>query len=118
MQFELGQQFRLVQDEDGWHVSTVAYRYQLLDENDGELIAWHWHPGAGPDHPHIHVPAGPINRHVHVPTGRVSIETVLRLLLTDLEVPARRPDHGEVLDETEARFIQYRRWHAAPGSES
>ena len=111
VQLELGHQFRLVPDEAGWHVSTTAYRYHLLDEAGGELIGWHWHPGSGSDRPHIHVRAGRVDRHVHVPTGRVSIESVLRLLLTDLQVAPRRGDFAAVLDEAEARFITHRRWH-------
>jgi hypothetical protein len=50
-----------------------------------------------------------------VPTGRVSIESVLRLLLIDLAVPAR-PAHitdvAKVLDDCERPFIEHRRWHA------
>jgi hypothetical protein len=111
VQLVLGQQFRLAQGDDSWHVSTVAYRYHLLDESGCELIGWHWHPGVGSDRPHLHVPAGPIDRHVHVPTGRVSIEAVLRMLLTELQVPSRRDDHAQVLDEAEALFVRHRRWH-------
>ena len=66
-------------------------------------------------HPHLHASAGPINRRVHVPTGRVSLESVIRLLLGDLQVPATREraaDSTQVLDECEAPFIEHRRWHA------
>ncbi len=121
VQFALGHQFRLVQDgRKSWHVSTTAYRYHLLDESGGELIGWHWHPDSLGDlrlrgHPHLHVPAGSIDRRVHVPTGRVSIESVLRLLLIDLGIPARPAhvaDFARVLEECEAPFIQHRRWHA------
>jgi hypothetical protein len=111
VQLELGHQFRVVQDEDGWHVSTTAYRYHLLDGEGRELVAWHWHPaGTGDGRPHIHVPAGPIDRRVHVPTGRVSIESVFRMLLTDLQIRPRREDYAQVLDEAEELFNRYRRW--------
>jgi hypothetical protein len=113
VQFVLGHQFRLVQDPDSWHVSTVAYRYHLLNEAGRELIAWHWHPGTGNGRPHIHMQADPIERRVHIPTGRVSIEAVLRMLLADLQVAARRDDFAQVLDETEEKFIQHRRWHSS-----
>lgn len=121
VQFVLGHQFKLVQDgPKSWHVSTTAYRYHLRDADGKELIGWHWHPDSKGDerlrgNPHLHVPAGPIDRRVHVPTGRVSIESVLRVLLTDLAVPARpahASDFASVLDECERAFIEHRRWHA------
>jgi hypothetical protein len=114
VQLVLGHQFRVLNDDEGWHVSTVAYRYHLLDEDTRELIGWHWHPDVGAAYPHVHVPAGPIDRHVHVPTGRVSIESVLRLPLTDLQVPPGRSDFAQVLDETESKCIMHRRWHSLP----
>jgi hypothetical protein len=113
VQFVLGHQFRVVQDTEGWHVSTSAYQYYLLDNNDRELIGWHWHPGTVA-HPHMHVEVGAIDHRVHVPTGRVSIESVLRMLLTDLEVTPTRAhanDFLAVIDESERKFIEHRRWH-------
>jgi hypothetical protein len=121
VQFALGHQFRLINDgRKAWHVSTTAYRYHLLDESGAELVGWHWHPDSLGDfrlrgHPHLHVPAGSIDRRVHVPTGRVSIESVLRLLLVDLAVPPRPAhvaDFATVLQECEEPFIRHRRWHA------
>jgi hypothetical protein len=113
--FALGHQFKVVQDgRTSWHVSTLWYRYHLTDEHGRELLAWHWHPATSP-HPHLHISAGPIDRRIHVPTGRVSLESVIRLLLGDLEVPATREragDYAQVLDECEAPFIEHRRWHA------
>lgn len=116
VQLLLGHQFRLVaQSRKDWHVSTVAYRYHLLDVDSHEIAAWHWHPGTGTDHPHLHVSSALIDRHAHLPTGGVSIESIIRLLLTDMEVqPARghADDYLRILEETEQRFIQHRRWHA------
>jgi hypothetical protein len=116
IQLLLGHQFRVVKDgRSSWHVSTVAYRYHLLDAAGQELIGWHWHPGVGTDRPHLHVPADPIGRHLHAPTGRVSIEAVLWFLLTDLDVKPTRDhanDYADVLTAAE------RRWHArGPGDE-
>jgi hypothetical protein len=113
--FVLGHQFKVIQDgRKSWRVTTTAYRYHLLSESGQELIGWHWHPATS-GHPHLHVPAAPIDRRIHVPTGRVSIESVLRLLLTDLEVPPARDHAGDfevVLAECEAPFVEHRRWHA------
>lgn len=120
--FQFGHQFRTVRAsghvarDQRWHVSTAAYSYQLYDENDAELIAWHWHPGTV-RRPHLHAPAGPIGKRMHVPTGRVSVEAVLRFLLTELDVHTRRPadEVHEILDAAEDAFIRHRRWHAWRG---
>jgi hypothetical protein len=114
----LGHQFKVVQDgRRSWHVTTTAYRYHLTDANGAELLAWHWHPRTSP-HPHLHVAAGLIGRHMHVPTGRVSAESVIRLLLGDLQVTPTRAhagDYEQVLDDCERPFIEHRRWHAWKG---
>lgn len=110
--------FRTVAGESGdWHVSTTGYEYRLNDHAGQELVAWHWHPAPrpGPDFPHLHVASEPLTRHVHLSAGRVSIESVLRLLLADLRVKPRRDhahDWAQVLDECEEDFIKHRRWHA------
>ena len=97
-----------------WHVSTVAYEYKLSRaEGDNELLSWHWHPSTGTPFPHLHMTgAGGIGRKMHVPSGRVSIESVLRMLIRELGVPARRADWAAVIDAAEGAFIKYRRWHA------
>jgi hypothetical protein len=115
IRFILGHQFKVVQDgRHSWHVSSVRYRYHLTDPHGHELLAWHWHPATSP-YPHLHVSAGLIGPHIHVPTGRVSMESVIRLLLGDLRVVPTREhstDHQQVLDDCEGPFIQHRRWHA------
>jgi len=43
------------------------------------------------------------------------MESVIRLLLSDLEVPPageHAGDYTKVLDDSEGPFIQHRRWHA------
>lgn len=113
----LAHRYRLVSESaKNWHVSTVAYDYRLDDQNKRELISWHWHPAPlrGPDFPHVHVNDHPFGRHAHVPTARVSVESILRLLLTDLQVRPRADHAGDylaILEESERRFIEYRRWH-------
>lgn len=111
---QIAQQFRLVQDGPrSWHTSTVAYDYRL-DDSDGELISWHWHPATGVEFPHLHVSRWLIDRKAHTPTGRVSIEAVLRMLLDEYGVPARKDhadDYLDVLKASEKDFITYRRWN-------
>lgn len=113
VQLILRQQFRIVRDErSSFHVSTEAYFYRLNDANGRELAAWHWHPGQRVAYPHAHVDCNMLTSAAHLPTSRVSIESVLRLLLDDLGVTPKRADYAAVLDEAERPFIQQRRWHA------
>jgi hypothetical protein len=113
----LRQQFHSVEDPDAaaaqrWHISTLAYDYRLSRATDSaELLSWHWHPRTGVPFPHLHVTATGWNRRSHVPSGRVSVEAVLRLLLSELGVPPKREDWANVLDDSEALFIKHRRWH-------
>jgi hypothetical protein len=117
---KLRQQFRVVKDDDApsgrrWKVSTAAYLYQLDDSTGAELASWHWHPQTGLPYPHMHVNGSPIAKQVHLPTGRVSAESVIRLLLIDLQVPAARGhagDFGKILCKAEDDFIGHRSWHA------
>jgi hypothetical protein len=114
-QLQLRQQFHIVSEGRDWRVTTDAYQYRLDDGTGLELASWHWHPGTGNPHPHLHVPGGPAGKRVHLPTGRVSIESVLRLLLTDLGIQPTRDhvdDYHEVLEASENPFIEHRRWHA------
>jgi hypothetical protein len=117
---KLRQQFRVVKDESAparrrWKVSTVAYFYQLDDCAGAELASWHWHPQTGLRYPHTHVSGSRLGKQAHLPTGRVSIESVIRLLLIDLKVPAAKghaDDYQEILAKAEDDFIGYRSWHA------
>ncbi len=94
-----------------WHVSTTAYYYRLA-RTDAELLSWHWHPSAGVSYPHMHVSGEvpPLTRRMHLPSGRVSIESVLRLLLAEWGVPPRRDDWSQVLGDAESGFLEHRRW--------
>ena len=112
VQLLLGHQYRLVKRGPVWKVTTVKYMYHLLaDEDDSELVAWHWHPVTSP-YPHVHVSCGPLGKGAHVPTGRVSVESVLRFLIDDLGVPRLRDDYRTVLHGSEGPFIEHRGWHA------
>jgi hypothetical protein len=113
VQLALSHWYRLTRDGP-WHATTTGYEYRLIFGEHQELAAWHWHPAPlpGPDFPHLHITNEPLTRRAHLPTGRVSIESVLRLLIDDLGVPARRADYAEVFGAAERDFIEYRRWHA------
>lgn len=51
-----------------------------------------------------------LDRRRHLPTGRVSLEAVLRLLLTEFDVRPRRPDWDGVLAVREEAFERSRTW--------
>jgi hypothetical protein len=102
-----------------WRVETRMYQYRLLDHNERELLVYHWQPGAdflGPDHPHLHVSASLSAQtssidlqtidldKLHLPTGRVSLASVVRMLITEFRVAPLRPDWAERLDSAERVF--------------
>jgi hypothetical protein len=96
--------------EDG-RCRTDSYSYRL--QSDGWpkswLIRWEYvrdPPRGDYAYPpaHVHVNAtfadGTPVGHLHVPTGRVSLELVLRHLITDWNVKPRTEDWGDILDQT------------------
>jgi hypothetical protein len=119
LKLELRHRFvvRQAEGERGpWAVSTTEYIYEVADESDDPIVAWHWHPGSGlPDDavqwPHLHAygdrSALTLHR-LHLPTGRVSIEAVVRFLIADLDVVPRRAGWSALLDRHEHRFRQTR----------
>ncbi len=87
-----------------WDAQTAAYEYRLSDEDDREIVAYHWHPG-GASHaqaPHLHLgPAAEIGRvaltTAHLPTGQVPLGDVLRLAVESLGGAPIRRDWDRVL---------------------
>jgi hypothetical protein len=111
IQLTLGHQFRVIEDEaHGYRVTTAAYNYALLNEEGQELIAWHWHPESRVVRPHLHIAADPLTHKIHIPTARVTIESVLRLLVDELGVSPTRTDFAQVLDDSEQPHLAYRTW--------
>ena len=100
-----------------WRVQTSGYSYILHAEGGHELLAFQWHP-IGPSAvttPHVHLSYGlGIQRTefmgIHVPTGRVAAEDVLRMLIRDLSIKARRADWEAVLEDTQSKFVEWRSW--------
>jgi hypothetical protein len=94
-----------------WKVSTRAYRYRIDGQRGREWGSWHWHPTSRSlePRPHLHVAHGPLRNH-HLPSGRVGVESVLRLVLTELEAKPLRSDWQIVLDDSEAAFQKWRTW--------
>lgn len=94
-------------------MKTVSYEYRLLDREEREILAFHWHP-VGLSHvtdPHLHLSSrlNPIDMGrnqdplplagIHIPTGFVTLEDLVRLLIAEVGICPRRPDWDAVLRE-------------------
>jgi hypothetical protein len=101
--------YRLVEGEDGWRGEIAAYQYGLLDADEHEIVAYHWHPD-GQSHvvtPHLHLGAGAaVGRaelaDAHLPTGPVLLAAVIRLAIEGFGVQPQRRQWQDVLGQTEA----------------
>jgi hypothetical protein len=101
-----------------WNASTVEYVYEISDERDDLIAAWHWHPSTTQTDdqirwPHVHA-YGARDRLTlhkpHLPTSRISIEAVIRFLIQDLDVVPRRIDWDSTLIRNEKAFRRLRSW--------
>lgn len=129
LQLHIVHWYRIVEDSGPrgpWRVTSAGYHYLVSGpgengERPEDLFAYHWHP-SGQSHvttPHLHfwvghkVELGHLARQIaqaHIPTGRISLEQVLRLIIEELNVPTRRGDWAEILDEGQAFFEGWRSW--------
>ena len=102
--------YDLVADErTRWRVKTAGYLYDLLDQEQRSVIAYHWHPTGLSlvRYPHLHVGAATASvdlSKAHLPTGHVSFIAVVRLAIAELGVEPLRPDWQAVLDQAERQF--------------
>jgi hypothetical protein len=87
-----------------WDAATAAYEYRRSDQDDREILAYHWHPGgqSNAEAPHLHLGAGAgLGRSelltAHLPTGSVPIQDVLRLAIESFGAEPARRDWGRVL---------------------
>jgi hypothetical protein len=90
------------------------YQYRLLDQDDTELLVYHWQPeSAGPTFPHLHVSASldaqfdARNRQSidldkrHLATGLVTLRSVVRMLITEFQIRPLRAEWAEHLANPE-----------------
>jgi hypothetical protein len=108
---QTGSQRRL----ERYEVVIVEYLYALTTDDSKEILAFHWTPEtADPNQrtfPHLHVGAinlnanGPIRpgsfHKIHIPTSHVSVESVIRLAITELNARPLRPNWEQILTRTE-----------------
>lgn len=107
--------------ESEYHLTISYYAYSISAINGREIVVFHWHPGGvGIDWPHLHVGSllvdssqhdiGRRFSRLHLPTSRVSIEQVVRALITQFDVTPIRSDWQTILDEGDLMFRQARTW--------
>lgn len=107
-----------------YRASTARYFYEIATTEGQEILSFHWtpeEPGRGAiTFPHLHVGRAlianqttirPEDFHkVHIPTGRVSIEAVVRLLITEFGVTHRNPRWRQILQRSETAFPRWQTW--------
>lgn len=99
-------------------IRTLAYSYSLTSGTGGEIVSYHWHPDSASHvkSPHAHLGHGQLSSgalltpRTHLPTGRVSLEQVVRSLITEHEVTPRADDWDARLTLSHGVFELYRSW--------
>jgi hypothetical protein len=98
---------------DGYDITVASYLYRILDREQREILAFHWHP-AGLSNvvdPHLHL-SSRLNTiemgrdqeplplaDMHIPTGFVTLEDVVRLHVAVFGVAPRHADWDAILRE-------------------
>lgn len=113
----MDQRYTVAFGDDAPVVRTSEYRYQILDAEGQEILAYHWHPvGVSPvTYPHLHLSGrlapldlGPGREPIrlggmHLPTGgrvgMVTLADVVRVLIDEFGVQSRRADWRRILAE-------------------
>jgi hypothetical protein len=87
-----------------WHIRSIGYEYTLSHVDAGEIVAYHWHPSGISEitTPHVHIGPAATGRDAvvrpgtlhkaHFPTGVVTLESVVRLAITEFDTEPRRDD--------------------------
>jgi hypothetical protein len=102
-----------------YHVLLMYYAYTVLDRDERELLAHHWHPEGVSDvtSPHLHIPRVapiPLPRtdptravvlgEMHLPTNHVLLEDVVELLIREFAIAPLRPDWQTALAESRSEL--------------
>jgi hypothetical protein len=91
--------------KEPWRVQIAGYIYAIRKGDNIEVLAYHWHPRGTSrvTWPHLHVGAAnspPVLPRTHLPTGHVPLQDIVRLVIEELGVEARRDDWREVVVRT------------------
>lgn len=127
LHLEVTQHYRIVKVDESsdprgpFHVRTAGYYYSISDHRGSEILVYHWHPEAirgARDEPHLHIKVKVSSRNdpslddlfsdLHLPTERITIETVVRLLIEQFKVQPIKADWEDILSESEAAHRAYR----------
>lgn len=110
---DIRMQYKIVEapgERGPYKVTITAYMYIVDDHRGREVFSYHWQPdGPQVKHPHLHV-EHPAFKMAHFPTGRISLEDIVRLLVSDFGVRPLKSDWNEILSETHRKFSAYRTW--------
>lgn len=116
---QVRQQFRVVECDPDLHdvteghfrITTLAYDYELSDQDGGWRWKMHWHPTgkSAATYPHIHLPSHPGHR----ATPRMLVEHAVRWANND-GAKMRRDDWEDVLAQSETNHIRDRSWSSIP----
>jgi hypothetical protein len=118
---KIGMLYEIVRTEDRpergpWRVSTRGYMYEIQTASRELAWSYHWHPTGRVVSPHAHVghtqlaSNAVLSNKAHHPTGRISLESVIRTLITDYGVSPIREDWAKILEARESDFEAYRSW--------
>src|SRR5215207_57963 len=91
--------------------TVTAYYYRVLDVDEHQIIAYHWHPGGGSrvTTPHLHVSnrIAPLDvgrgqqplplSDLHIATGYVHLRELVRCLIEEFDVQPLREHWRDVL---------------------
>jgi hypothetical protein len=98
---------------DDYDITIASYLYRILDREEREILAFHWHPTglSNVTDPHLHLSSrlNPIDMGrnqeplplvgMHIPTGFVTLEDVVRLLTIEFGITPHRDDWDALLRE-------------------
>lgn len=122
LQLRIRMKYQIVKKDDlddgPYKISTIAYSHTVTDRAGMGVVDFHWHPDAQSHvkQPHLHIGATQLSNDAilsnknHLSTGRVSLETVIRQLITDHGVEPRCDDWYEKLALSDGVFQLYRSW--------
>ena len=103
----LQQYYRIVESEmprTRWTVIETGYEYTIMDADQREILAYHWHPVGQSSFisQHLHIGHGAMLARdelhtAHLPTGYVSLPEIIRMLIRDFRATPRRHDWQAIL---------------------
>lgn len=105
---------KVVDHGEGFRMSTNRYIHEIKGPNsDARVAAWHWHPdvkNSSVTYPHFHLPKNAAFSNKHFPSGRITVEEIVRFIITEMEAVPVNNNWAERLDDSEALHKLHRSW--------